>query len=360
MENKTQSIIIKLDTTREDIISWFKLQKPGLSTNSLRSYSSTIFNLNFDKKNNKRLAQLNLDNTKEIIDLVKKKESKSVKTIFSALNVLTGLHPYKLEMDLENTKINARLLEQAKTNSQDENWISYQTIESIYDEMSDLYWKLLIKYTKNKVPQKDLKRKFSKLKGWLAYLTCSGYYIPPRRNEDYMLMHWDKPLENDDILNYIDWKNKQFIFNVYKTSEYYQQQSVAIPPPLLKWLKTFKKIKKNELVFATDLYYKEYSSQGFGHIFHNFFKELPIEHPAYGKKIGTRNFRQAYLSHLYKDVPKLKDLEQTAHDMGHSVPVALKYYVKQSGISDELIKSTKDIDLDNLDINDNIDPEYLD
>ena len=40
---------------------------------------------------------------------------------------------------------------------------------------------------------------------------------------------------------------------------------------------------------------------------------------------------------LYKDIPKLTDMEKTANAMGHSVPVALKYYVKHSEIPPEMI-----------------------
>ncbi len=332
------NITLKDDTTKEEIRSLFLKKKPGLSHASLRSYTSTIFNLNMNLKTKKRLFDLNLDDTKEVIDFVKKKDTKSAKTIFSTLNVLTGHQEYKTEMDAENVKMNALQIEQVKTQNQDENWINYSDIENIYDELATDMWTLLIKYTKDKVPEKDKKRKYTILKQFLGFLLSSGYYIPPRRNEDYIYMFWDKPEDESEsqIFNYIDWENKQFIYNTYKTSNIYQTQKVNIPTSLYKWLKTYRKIRKNELIFPSDIYHKEMNTQSFAHMFHNFFKELPVNHIAHGKKISTRVFRQAYLSNLYKNVPKLSDMEKVASDMGHSVPVALKYYVKHSEIPTDI------------------------
>jgi len=345
---ETKTVILKLDTTKAELHELFKT-KPGLSHNSIRSYAATLYNLNMDKKTKIRTSELNLDNTKEVIDLIKSKNPKSLKTVFATLNIITGHPAYKEQMDIENQKINALQLEQVKTQTQADNWINYNTIETIYDELSDEMWTTLIKYCKHKVPEKDMKRKFTRLKQFLGFLVCSGYYVPPRRNEDWILMRWDKPVDSevdDNFVNYINWNDKQFVFNVYKTSDFHKTQIVDIPNPLFKWLKTFKRIRKNELVFATDMYHTEYTTQQFGHMFHNFFKELPVNHIAHGKKISTRNFRQAYLSNLYKDVPKLKDLEKTANDMGHTVSVALKYYVKQSGITQEILNSSDVIDID--------------
>lgn len=208
MSNTNTSVILKSDTTKEEIRSLFLKAKPGLSHNSLRSYTSTIFNLNVDQKTKQRTNELNLNNTKEVIDFVKNKQTKSAKTIFSTLNVLTGLQSYKLEMDNENVKMNALQTQQIKTQTQAENWINYSDIESIYDEISTDMWNLLIKYIKNKVPEKDKKRKFTILKQFLGFLVSSGYYIPPRRNEDFIYMFWDKPDDDSEIFNYIDWEKK--------------------------------------------------------------------------------------------------------------------------------------------------------
>jgi len=44
-----------------------------------------------------------------------------------------------------------------------------------------------------------------------------------------------------------------------------------------------------------------------------------------GLKISTGMLRHIYISSKLKDVPKLQELEQMAHDMGHSVSEALEY-----------------------------------
>ena len=87
METKTQTVLLDSKTTKAGLVELLKLMKPGLSPNSLRSYSSTIYNLNLDKKTNTREFDLNLDNTSEVIEFVRCKDTKSLKTIFSTLNV---------------------------------------------------------------------------------------------------------------------------------------------------------------------------------------------------------------------------------------------------------------------------------
>jgi hypothetical protein len=48
----------------------------------------------------------------------------------------------------------------------------------------------------------------------------------------------------------------------------------------------------------------------------------------FGKNISTSMIRQIFLSSKYKAIPALKELEETAEAMGHSVGEALKSYVK--------------------------------
>jgi hypothetical protein len=45
----------------------------------------------------------------------------------------------------------------------------------------------------------------------------------------------------------------------------------------------------------------------------------------FGKKISTSMLRHIYLSNLYKDVPKLNQMRETAEKMGHDFTTALQY-----------------------------------
>ena len=47
-----------------------------------------------------------------------------------------------------------------------------------------------------------------------------------------------------------------------------------------------------------------------------------------GKHISTDMLRHIYLSEVYKDVPPIRQMEQLASDMGHSVGTAMTYVKK--------------------------------
>jgi hypothetical protein len=47
-----------------------------------------------------------------------------------------------------------------------------------------------------------------------------------------------------------------------------------------------------------------------------------------GKRISSSMLRHIYLSNLYKDVPRLTQMENTAKEMGHSLDEALRYVKK--------------------------------
>ncbi len=49
-----------------------------------------------------------------------------------------------------------------------------------------------------------------------------------------------------------------------------------------------------------------------------------------GKKVGINNLRHQYLTDKYKDIPLLKEMEQTAYDMGktNNIKGLLKYVKK--------------------------------
>ena len=48
----------------------------------------------------------------------------------------------------------------------------------------------------------------------------------------------------------------------------------------------------------------------------------------YGENIGIDTIRSVYLSDLYKGLPKIKELEKIATNMGHDISSAMEYYVK--------------------------------
>jgi hypothetical protein len=48
-----------------------------------------------------------------------------------------------------------------------------------------------------------------------------------------------------------------------------------------------------------------------------------------GKLIGASALRSIFLSDMYKDMPKLQKMQETAEKMGHTINTALTRYVKK-------------------------------
>lgn len=345
MTTKTQSVIINNDTTKEHLQQLLKNMKPGLSNGSLTTYSSTLFNINYDKKTKTRDMDLILDNTKDIIDYIKIRyaHKNNTKNIFAALNTLTGYEEYRNEMNKETVKINAIQAQQVKSQNQEANWIEYEDTVKIYEEYGNKIW-----YISRRALRKNkelTKKQFRDFKEFLIFLVCSGRFMEPRRNLDWIEMYWKKP-DDEELakkVNYIDFKNWNFVFNTFKTCRKEGQQIVEMPFEIRNWLKRYRRFCKTDLLFTTDLAEIKLSTQLFNHKLHNFFKNIN------GKKISSNILRQSYLSWLYRDLPKLADMEKTAYNMGHSVMTALKYYVKHTIGEEHLQLKNKEPDSDEED-----------
>jgi hypothetical protein len=122
-------------------------------------------------------------------------------------------------------------------------------------------------------------------------------------------------IRNYDVKKDNYYKAGKFYFNKYKTSDTYGLQIVNIEDPhfnkmLRKW------IKLNQ----TD--YMLYGST-----------KQPLSSPqinrilnkAFGGKVSTNLLRHIYLSNIYKDIPAISEMDEVAHEMGHSRNQAMEY-----------------------------------
>ena len=140
--------------------------------------------------------------------------------------------------------------------------------------------------------------------------------IVPRRNEWAMVNIKDYDKEKDNYL-----EKGICYFHKFKTEKIYGSQSVKIKGTeiwkyILKWLKTnhteylLYNLNTNKPFSSSDL------SKRLKKIFNN-------------ENIGCDQLRSIYLSHLYKNIPKLSELQNTAEAMGHSLNTAFTNYVKK-------------------------------
>jgi hypothetical protein len=157
----------------------------------------------------------------------------------------------------------------------------------------------------------------------LNYLiVCLYTMIAPRRNIDYTLMKISNDM-SDSNFNYIDIKNKKFIFNNYKTSGTYHSVEIDIPNDLMEVTNQYLKMHPNRLKIKN----KKYSLFLFGNEFSsdNLSKRIS---KIFGKRIGSSMLRNIYLTDKYST--SIKGLENDAKKMGTSINTALNNYIKKS------------------------------
>ena len=118
---------------------------------------------------------------------------------------------------------------------------------------------------------------------------------------------------NTDTDNYF--RNGKFYFNVYKTADKYGLQVIDCPTELNTLIKRWIKIN-------TDNDYLLFSKNG-NHLSSS--QITRVLNKVFGKNVSCDMLRHIYLTNKYKNLPALKDMEQTATEMGHNLSTALTY-----------------------------------
>jgi len=289
---------------RETLSKALKEKRQNLSASSIKTYVSSLVNL---------VKQMDGDYTidffsnkeKSILEYLSQKQSQLRKGTLSALFVLTGIEQYQKTMVDDCKKVNENYKSQTKTEKEKINWISMEEIKEVYNHLKTKVDEMI----KNKMIHHNTYIDF------LLVALLSGVIVPPRRSLDYALMkvkNFDEKTEN-----YI--KNSKFYFNQYKTSKKYGEQTLAIPKELLGYIKKWTKFQSNDyLLFSSNN--KHLSSSQITKHLNRIFG---------GKNISVDILRHVYLSNYYKDIPKVKEMENLASSMGHSISTAINQYIKK-------------------------------
>jgi hypothetical protein len=288
-----------------------KANKPNISASSIKTYKSLLKNLYY--KHHDKETKMNcdwFDEQDQVIETLKDKPASARKTYLASLmSVAKKNDKYKTLITKDIKETNDFNKTQTKTKTQDENWKDFSQIKEIVDAH---YEKV-----KGLLKSKDVlsKEDFNKLQDFIILALTSGVYIPPRRSQDWVLMKWQNYDKEKD--NYLDLKAGKFIFNIYKTSKFYDRQETIIP-------KAFKAILKKFVSFSKSDYL----------IINNKNEPFTIQrltqklNSLFDGKISTSMLRHIFLSDKLKDIPKLTELENLSNDMGHSVMQQLEYIKK--------------------------------
>jgi integrase len=296
---------------------YYKKNRPNITLSSIKTYVATL------KSISKRL-NIKIQSPDDIInnvdDIIKYYDDISYtmrKSHYAAMIsfIDNGSDKTKPILDKlrkilmqDKKQYDAYLEGQDKTEKQKENWIDWNDVVERYKafekEVIPL-WKL---------SKKEMnKNNFNKLKMFVL-LSCY-ILIPPRRALDFAAFKIRNINESTD--NYM--KKRDFIFNTYKTAKTYGMNKVPINYKLYSIIKKWTEINQSDyLITAANNDTKGISVSQLTAMLNNFFD----------KKISVNMLRHSFLTHMYKDLPDLKDMKDTAGAMGHSLTQALDYIKK--------------------------------
>ena len=302
-----------------DLYNLFKTNKPNITDNSINKYLQALIKLN-DNNN----VFYNLDfllKPETILNKIENYKPSTIRNIISAICSLLNFYKDTNKKFIKSydqyfillKEYNNKSKEDIKDNDNDPNkWITEEEIKTKYD---DLY-KVIQYIGDNKTINKDT---YNKL---LQLIILSLYYKqPPRRNIDYSLMKVVKKYNNDldNNFNYLDLKNKKFIFNVYKTANTYDKQVIEINEELYNNILFYLKFNKNQEGYLLSNYNNT--------PFNNGFSINRILTKIFNKNVGATQLRKIYLSSKYSNMQN--ELNKDVEAMGTSTGVAMNTYIKK-------------------------------
>lgn len=288
-----------------------KKNRPSLSDSSVKTYTSIISNLYKYMKKTQDLdgcVEFFQKHPKDVLEYLKEKDGSKRKTQLASLVVLTEKTPaveiYRKKMLDDAHSYNDKEKDQEKTDAQKENWITQDELKTIYADLD--------KDTRPLLSKASLKpAEFQRLQN---FVILSLYVLqPPRRLQDYTEMKIKGEIDKAKD-NYID--KSKFVFNKYKTAKQHGKEEIAINPKLKFILDKWKKLNPHDWLLVGMTSNKFSSSQ--------LQQRL---NSILGKKASVNILRHSFLSDKYKDID-IRDMEETARQMGHTKEQAMLYAKK--------------------------------
>ena len=295
-----------------DIQEILKKIRPTLSQSSLKTYSSILKGI-FNKDDNNKDKDFNqeyfIKNYKTVINNLPQEPNKRKTYLASIIVLCNDKDKCKPYYDLMNDDAD-KVATFNKTQKKNEKQEQVGFLEP--DELQNKY-KDLAKKNKTLWAKPENMSDFQNLQNQIILALYT--LIEPRRLLDYTEMKINNIDKEKD--NYI-YSNK-FYFNRYKTAKYKGQAIVELPKELIsllkKWIKLIKD-KSDYLLF--DINFNKLNQVGLNKRLQNIL----------GKGRSVNILRHSHLSNKYN--PKeLKELEQTANNMGTSIGQIINTYVKE-------------------------------
>jgi integrase len=305
-----------------------KFKEKNVAQSSINLYLRNLEKLNDDAP----LKNLNFLNpletiTNKLVDYKPNTFRGYLISICSALHFETAKKMKKLYEEYYNLlmKTNKELKEkektQEKTETQKENWISWEEVEKKHNELEEVI-------NKFKDAKEINQNKYNLL---LEYVILSlYYYCPPKRNQDWSLMnivYKEEPNQPTDK-NYLEFSDEKFIFNKYKTSKTKGELTENIPEKLMNvinlYLKFHPLLKGKKINKSINIPFLVYYD---GKDFSSVNSITRILNRIFNKKIGSSMLRHIYTTDKFGET--VKKMKETANSMGHSVETQIDTYIKK-------------------------------
>lgn len=294
-----------------DLKKLLQEKRPHASIATIRTYCSLLRGLFY--KAHEKSAEFSPNwfksDVKKVLELLAEKSKPSRKTNLAAIVVLLdGKAPeeYIQMMNKDADDVKSEYKEQKKSAKQEENWLAYGEVRNVWDTQYKKIKHLLLHGV-----SPDANELKELVKFMVLTLTC-GIYFPPRRSEwvSMRVAGYDKAKDN-----YIDMKKSEFVFNKYKTAKSHGEERVPFP-------KEFKTLLNKYLKKIGNREYLIFNTKG-GELSNTALTQML--NAIFDKKISTSMLRHIYLTNKYEGLPKIKELEETAASLGHSVGQMLEY-----------------------------------
>ena len=226
------------------------------------------------------------------------------------------LSMYYDDMMQINKDLKAEEAKGIKTDTQKKNWVPADEIDELRNKLRDAYDKI----------KDEANPSRSQYDALFRYLVLSLYtMIPPRRNKDYQEMEIIKGIKPDHKNNYLDVKNKEFIFNCFKNVKSEGQQVLKIPDDLMSVINTYVRFHpliepgetEYQVPFLVDYEGKPLSGTS---------AMTKVLNKIFQKKVGSTMLRHIYLSNKYGKIKE--EMANDAKAMSHSVAMQ-KDYIKK-------------------------------
>ncbi len=306
------------------------LQKELKDKKELADSTIKLYMKYYTMLNNKQLFNnlTFLKDMEKVDEILKDYKPSTYKTIIASIVTLLSLYKdkasykklYKSYYDKMMVLANEakQTNQNEKTEVQSENWIKWA-------EVMDIKNKLLHSvqtFINNKIITAE---QYNTLLNYLILSLYTGN-IAPRRNMDYLLVDFIVGYKDDmdNNKNYLDWLNKQFVFNQYKTKTKYGQQKINMDTD-----------NGSEPLEAIKMYLKHHPLNDFknlkfpkGKVTQFKFLVFPDGRPVvavnaitrilnkvFNKKISSSMLRHIYLSSKYN----IDDMKKTADEMAHGL-----------------------------------------